>query len=169
MTAGASTRGEAELRVVKISEMLVSSSPSDVLVTYSLGSCLGIAIHDSVAGNGGLIHCMLPSSKSNPEKAAAMPAMFVDTGVAGLLAELFAMGSRREDLVIKVAGGASPMDQNGRFRVGSRNYNVLRKLLWKNDLLIAAEDVGGFDPRTMRLHMDTGTVTVGPSGSEQEL
>ena len=160
---------EAGLRVVGISELEVSTAPADVLVTYSLGSCLGVSIHDPVAGVGGLIHCMLPVSKGSPEKAAAKPAMFVDTGVVALLNGMFARGAERARLVVKVAGAASPMDASGRFRIGERNYTVLRKVLWKNELMIHAEDIGGTAPRTVRLYVGSGRTTIKAAGGEVEL
>ncbi len=51
----------------------------DMLVTYALGSCLGLMIYDPAVQVGGLLHAMLPLSKINPEKAKTNPFMFVDT------------------------------------------------------------------------------------------
>jgi chemotaxis protein CheD len=47
---------------VGVSDMKVSDDPEAVLVTYSLGSCIGIAIYDAVVRVGGLLHFMLPES-----------------------------------------------------------------------------------------------------------
>jgi chemotaxis receptor (MCP) glutamine deamidase CheD len=41
---------------------------------------------------------------------------------------------------------------------------VLRKLLWKNGVLLQAEDVGGRDSRTMSLTIGSGVVTVKANG-----
>ena len=156
-------------RIVGISEMRVSRDPEDVLVTFSLGSCLGVAVFDTRARIGGLIHCMLPLASLDPEKARSRPAMFVDTGVTAMLDGLFALGARREDLVVKIAGAASPLDQVDSFRIGERNCTLLRKVLWKNDLLLAASEVGGKEPRTLFLYLATGSTVVRRSGSEYEL
>ncbi len=67
---------------VDISDMKIAQNREDVIVTYSLGSCVGLTLYDPVAGIGGMIHCMLPLSKIDPEKARIKPYMFVDTGVA---------------------------------------------------------------------------------------
>ena len=45
--------------------------PDEVLVTYSLGSCIGLSLYDPVARVGGLLHAMLPLSSLDPVKAAA--------------------------------------------------------------------------------------------------
>jgi chemotaxis protein CheD len=150
---------------VGMSEFAVSTDPDDVLITYSLGSCLGVAVHDPVAGVGGLLHSMMPTAKADPEKALAMPAMYTDTGVAALLQAMFDLGSRRRDLVAKVAGGGSNFDKSSVFRVGERNYMVLRRILWKNGIFIAAEDVGGSSSRTISLEVGSG-LTLVKSGTQ---
>jgi len=78
--------------------------------------------------------------------------------------EMFNRGSRRERIVAKVAGAASALDDGGLFRIGERNYAVLRRILWKNGVLIAAEDVGGTETRTLSVEVGTGRVLV-KSGS----
>lgn len=156
-------------RIVGISEMAVSKNRGDILVTYSLGSCIGLSLYDPEVGVGGLIHCMLPLSRIDPEKAKANPPMFTDTGVPALLQALLNLGASRKRLVAKVAGAASPLDDNGVFKIGERNYVVLRKVLWKNEILIAAEDCGGTVARTMALHIETGRTTLKVGGKEVEL
>lgn len=147
-------------QVIGISEFKVSSDASDVLTTFSLGSCLGLTLYDPVARIGGLIHCLLPLSKADAEKAKETPAMYTDTGVVALLEAVLAMGASKKNLIVKAAGCASPMDPNGRFKIGDRNLAVLRKVMWKNEMLIAAEDVGGTHPRTLRLRIDNGETSV---------
>lgn len=155
--------------VVGISEMHVTTDSSAVLVTYSLGSCIGLSLYDPRAQVGGLLHAMMPLSSADPSKAAARPAMYTDTGVTALLQALFDRGATRRTLIAKVAGGASNLDNSGLFRIGERNYMVLRKILWKNDILIAAEDVGGISARTLLLEMATGRTLVKSGTGTQEL
>jgi chemotaxis protein CheD len=156
-------------RTVGISEMQISQDPGDVLATYALGSCVGLSLYDSQARVGGLIHCMLPLSRIDPAKAERNPLMYVDTGVPAMLQAMFDLGAQRKTLVAKVAGGSKIMDANGVFNIGERNHTVLRKVLWKNDILVAGEDVGGNAPRTMYLHMDSGRTILKVSGAEKEI
>jgi len=149
--------------------MIVSQNGEEVLVTYSLGSCIGVAVYDPNVGVGGLIHCMLPLSRLDAERAMRTPQMFTDTGVPALLNAVLDLGASRKRLIVKVAGGAAPLSDNGIFKIGERNYTVLRKVLWKNDILIAGEDVGGTIARTMKLYMDTGKTTVRSGGIERDL
>jgi chemotaxis protein CheD len=148
------------LKVVGISEYLVSNNAEDTIITYSLGSCIGLTVYDPVAKIGGMIHYMLPLSKISPDKAKSKPAMFADTGVPLLLREVLSKGAEKDRLVVNVAGGSKLMDQNKIFNIGERNFLVLRKILWKNNILINAEDVGGNLSRTVRFEIGTGKVSI---------
>lgn len=156
-------------QIVGIADMKVSCSPEDVLITYSLGSCVGLALYDPVARVGGMVHCMLPLSKLDEDKARTNPWMFTDTGVMGLLQAVFDLGAERKRLVAKIAGAALLLDEKKFFKIGERNYTVLRKVLWKNDILIAAEAVGGSVGRTLSLHMATGQTFIKSCGKEELL
>jgi chemotaxis protein CheD len=154
---------------VGISEMKISNQVDDVLVTYFLGSCIGLSLYDPIVHVGGLIHCMLPLSKIDPVKAKSNPQMFIDTGVPALLQAVFELGAERRRLVAKVAGAAMLLDDKRLFKIGERNYTVLRKLLRKNNISIAAEDVGGMITRTMYLYIATGRTIIKSGGWETEL
>ena len=154
---------------IGIGDMKLSHLEDEVLITYSLGSCIGLTLYDPVAKVGGMVHTMLPLSKQDPEKAKKNPYMYTDTGVQSLIQDLFNLGATRRDLIAKVAGGASLMDEKGLFRIGERNFTVLRKVLWKNDILISSEDVGESKSRTMILYMDTGKTFIRSGGTEVEL
>jgi chemotaxis protein CheD len=155
--------------IVGISEKKVSGDVNDVLVTYSLGSCVGLTLYDPVAKVGGLIHCMLPLSRINPARAIVNPEMFTDTGIPVLIEAVLDLGGRMGRLVARVAGGAAPLDDRGFFKIGERNYTILRKVLWKNNILVAGEDVGGTKARTVFLYMDTGRTVVRSNGVEVEI
>lgn len=144
--------------LVGIGEIAISTDPDSILVAPNLGSCLGISIYDSKLKIGGLIHCLLPLSKSDLVKAKEKPCTYVDTGVTHLLEILFAKGAKKQDLNLVVAGGASINDQNNVFEIGKKNITVLRKILWKNDILIKAQDVEANYSRTISLHVGSGEV-----------
>lgn len=141
---------------VKISDMRISTSPGDMLITHSLGSCIGLTLYDPEKKIGGLLHALLPLSRMSPEKAANNPAMFVDTGVVALIDALVEAGADKSRLVARVAGAAKLLNEHNSFNIGSRNHTVLRKILFKNKILISAEDVGGSIARTMTLNIATG-------------
>lgn len=157
------------LVTVAMSDLAVTSSPDDVLVTYALGSCIAVVVYDPTRKVGGMIHYMLPSSSVSPEKARDMPAMFADTGVPALFHRMYAEGCAKQHLIVKVVGGAKLYEDNGTFDIGRRNYATLRQMLWKAGLLIASEDVGGCKSRTPRLFVASGRVIVRSAAEDIEL
>jgi len=143
--------------VVGVADMVVSNDSSAEIVTYSLGSCLGLTIYDPVKKIGGLLHLMLPDSKIDAAKAVSAPYMFVDTGVPRLFHAAYNLGADRSRLVVKVAGGAQLLDQQGIFNIGFRNA--------QNGLKAHASEVGGLSSRTVRLDLTTGLVTIKTPGA----
>jgi len=153
--------------VVDISDAKVSSNPSDVLVTYSLGSCIGVCLYDSAIHVGGMLHYQLPSSKMDEQRARSKPLMFADTGMNMLLTKLLGMGANKKRMSVKIAGGAAMATGPQGFDIGKRNYLAIRKVLWSNGMFIDAEDVGGDTARSLYMNMEDGTVTVRSSGLEK--
>ncbi|MDH7600552.1 MAG: chemotaxis protein CheD [Armatimonadota bacterium] len=158
-------------RIVGVADMFVSDNTDDTIITYALGSCLGIAVYDPLTQVGGLLHTMLPESAVDPHKAKEKPLMFVDTGVPLLFRACYALGAIKHNIQVKVAGGASIKtdSEDDFFQIGKRNVIMLRKLLWKNNIMITACDVGGHQSRTMSLSIATGTVVVRTNGLEKIL
>jgi len=154
------------VRVVTIADMRISANRGDVLITYALGSCLGITAYDPVARVGGLLHLMLPDSNIDSAKAAQNPYMFVDTGVPELFLQCYKAGARRERIIVTAAGGSCThgKEDDDYFQIGKRNFVMLKKLLWQNSLLLKAYDVGGSISRTMSLDIGTGIVTLKSNG-----
>lgn len=154
--------------IVNISDMKLSKDPRDVIVTYSLGSCLGVVAYDPVVRIGGMVHCLLPHAAAARDKARQNPYMFVNTGVAMMVRQLRDKGAERDRLIFKAAGGAN-MRNDALFNTGLRNFEALEKLLSRNHVELAASDVGGTIPRTLFLYLDTGRVVVRSFGEETEL
>ena len=150
--------------IVGISDMKVSNKPGDELITYSLGSCIGLAIWDPQVKVGGLLHYMLPESKLDKERAKKKPYMFGDTGIPHLFKAAYELGATKSRLVVKAVGGSQLLDSSGVFNIGKRNYAIMRRLFDKNKVTIAKEDIGGTVNRTIRLDVSTGRVLLKVSG-----
>jgi len=82
------------------------------------------------------------------------------------LTACFKAGAQKRRLEIRVAGGANPnnREEDDLFQIGKRNLVILRKLLWKNGLLLKSVDVGGGDSRTMSLEIGSGRVSIKSGG-----
>jgi chemotaxis protein CheD len=155
--------------VVGMADFAVSNSPNVLLTTYSLGSCLGVAVYDPVAKAGGLLHAMLPDSNLQPEKAILQPGMFIDTGMNALFNAMADLNADPSRFKIYLAGGAQIMDSSGFFNIGKKNHQALLDILERDHLRIEAEEVGGLVNRTMHLNMSTGAVTLKISGQPKEV
>jgi chemotaxis protein CheD len=157
---------------VGVADLKVSSRADERLITYALGSCLGIVVYDPVVSVAGMLHVMLPTGTIDAAKMQDKPAMFVDSGIPILFKECYKLGAKKERMIVKVAGGAhaGASEEADRFQIGKRNMIALRKLLWKNGVLIHANDTGGIQTsRTMWVDVATGDVTLKINGAESKL
>ncbi len=154
--------------VIVVADMKVGEK-GDILVTHALGSCLGLMVYDPVAQVGGLLHAMLPLSKIDQEKARANPFMFVDTGLPELFKSLYNLGGKKQRMVVKAAGCGAPLGKNEMFKIGQRNYTVLKKILWKNGILLKSEATGGTISRTVYFELSDGRIIIKSGGKESDL
>lgn len=152
------------LVTVGIGGLEVSADRSSVLITHGLGSCIAVMCWDPVRKVAGMLHFQLPSSSLSPERARETPGTFADTGIPLLFERMYALGARKGDIVVKAAGGGTFHGDAGTFDIGKRNHTMMRKIFWRAQVLVAAEDVGGARSRTARLFVDSGQVTI-QSGS----
>jgi chemotaxis protein CheD len=156
---------------IGIGEMAVTKNPNDIIMTHALGSCLGIVLYDPVANVGGMLHALLPSQNDEESESGKKPTYYVDAGTPLLFKACYELGAKKQRLLVKVAGGASTKTDPDKdmFQIGRRNFTALRKILWRNGVLINKHDVGGLDPRTMALIMTNGEVTVSSKGVTRTL
>ena len=118
-----------------------------------------------------MLHAMLPTAKMDPKKGEANPCMFVDTGVPKLFRACYELGAIKKRLEVKATGAATinTAEEDDHFQIGKRNFAMLRKLLWKNGVLLKAQDVGGTQARTVSLEIGSGIVTLRVTGNDQTL
>lgn len=154
------------MQAVGVGDAKVTNQSGESLVTYGLGSCIGVAIWDPVSKVAGLLHYMLPESQSDPEKAASNPNLYADTGIPLLFKTAYKLGADKKRLLVRVAGGAQVLDGDGVFNIGKRNYLALKKIFWKAGVMIHAEEVGGSISRTLRLEVDSGRLLLQEAGAE---
>jgi chemotaxis protein CheD len=155
--------------VIGMADCSVTADSQSLLVTYALGSCIGLAIYDPVAAAGGLLHFMLPDSTLFPNNAPQNPYKFADTGIPLLLEKVCAQGASKRRLIAYMAGGAQMLDNEGVFEIGKRNCLAARRVLWKHGLLLAGEAVGGIDFRTVTLEIASGRFLLEEAGRQREL
>ena len=148
--------------------MKISGNPEDTIVTYSLGSCLGMTVYDPAVKVGGMIHIMLPDSSIDKSGQTNL-CKFVNTGIPQLFKECYKFGCVKQRMIVKLTGCSQILDDNGFFNIGQRNLAAARKMLWKNGVLVSAEDVGGNVSRTIRLHIQTGDLEVNTGQKQRRM
>lgn len=151
---------------VGVGDLAISKDPDVQIVTHSLGSCIGVIIYDSFSKVGGLLHLMLPDSNLNKERARKQPGVFADTGIPLLFRSAYKLGAKKGRIKVVVVGGSQVMDEGGHFNIGKRNYAAVRKIFWRNNMLIEKEDVGGRVNRTIGVVLSNGRVWMKVNGQE---
>ena len=149
-----------ELIKVGMADYKVGRAP-DTLISYGLGSCIGISLYDPQTKLGGLLHIMLPDS--NQSRANENRAKFADTGIPDMLEELIRMGAAKSRLVAKLAGGSQMFafaNASDIMRVGLRNASASKEILKKLSIPIVGEDTGGNYGRTVQIDLSTGVYKV---------
>lgn len=149
---------------VNISDAKVSSDPSVVLATYSLGSCIGVTLYDPLKKIAGMLHFQLPTSTIDSQRAKQNPLMFADTGFDLLLKEMINSGSEKKRLKVRMAGAAQMLNDSKLFDIGRRNHAAMRKILWQHGLFVDAEHIGGTVPRTLYMSVADGSVAMKMGG-----
>ena len=145
---------------IGIAEVKVVCSPEQLRTT--LGSCVGVAVYDRIAGIGGLAHVILPSS----EGCHGDPGKFADTAVDMLIEGALGAGCDRKRLAAKITGGASMFGLATDDGLGERNGRAVRERLMKHGIRLVAEDIGGQKGQKMMLDPATGDVRVQIIGAQ---
>lgn len=153
--------------IVGVSDMKISNDPEATLVTYSLGSCIGVVIYDPLVKTGGMLHFMLPDSDLDPVKAQKNPYMFADTGIPLLFKAAYKRGAQKHRMQVIVVGGAQVSKGSDFFNIGKRNYLAVRKMFWRNNVMVNFKSVGGTENRTIKLDIKDGRTWLKESGKLQ--
>ena len=134
-------------------------SRADEAISTVLGSCVSACVRDPQCGLGGMNHFMLPADTTVGPNEWLDPAVGLATrygsyAMESLINDLLKLGAARERLEIKLFGGgrilASMSD------VGGRNVDFIRSYLTLEGYRIAAEDLGGTQPRKLIYFPATG-------------
>lgn len=148
-----------EKQTIGIADMKLARNQG-TLITYALGSCIGICLWDPLLKIGALVHIMLPI---NMEKNRTSPFKYADTGIRLTLTKMEQMGAKRARIVAKIAGGAKMFNVPGNGslgNIGQRNIESVHQVLRLEGIRLLKEDVGGSAARTLFFDVATGEGTV---------
>jgi chemotaxis protein CheD len=141
---------------------------SGTLVTYALGSCIGICLYDPLTKLAAMIHIMLPL---NMETGRTNTMKYADTGIRETLKQMTTRGANRSRIVAKIAGGAKMFELSGGTlgNIGLRNIESVRMTLKREEISLVAEDVGGTVARTLLFDAATGQACIRSYGRSDKI
>ena len=146
---------------VGISDLNVAKN-GDILVTYALGSCIGICLYDSVRKVAGLAHIMLPES-TGFNLIGNQTYKFADLAIPALVEKMKAQGAKQICLTAKIAGGAqmfAAVNNSSLANIGQRNILAVKKQLQQMNIPILVEDTGKNYGRTQYLDSTDGSMRI---------
>lgn len=141
---------------------------SGQIITYALGSCIGITFYDPNLKLGALLHIMLPVRQNTADTAIFK---YADTGLKETIRKLTAFGMVKSRTIVKIAGGAKMFEISGNAsfgNIGERNAEMVKNVLYQEGFRIAAEDCGANYARTMSLDVENGDVVVRTFGHPEK-
>ncbi len=153
---------------VNIADMKIAKG-QETLVTYALGSCIGICLYDPIKKIGALGHIMLPISHTEEDEKLKRN-RFANTCVPDMVESLVKSGCNRRTIIAKIAGGAtmfkmvnsrnSSPTNSGLNNIGNQNILAVKDALKKFRINIVSEDIGADYARTVFFDTATGKVTI---------
>ena len=127
-----------------------------ILITYSLGSCIGLCFHDPRLKLGALLHIMLPL---NMEAGRTHPMKYADTGIKETLRQMEIRGASRARMTVKIAGGAKMFAVAGGGslgNIGQRNIESVQAIMRRENLRLIGQQIGGTVARTLLFDVVSG-------------
>ena len=140
--------------IVGIADMKMAQK-GERLITYALGSCIGICLYDPQIKLAAMVHIMLPI---NMEAGRKNTFKYADTGIRETLNQMVAKGAVKGRITAKIAGGARMFEVSGGTlgSIGQRNSESVHQVLRRENIRLLWEDVGGKVARTMEFDSATG-------------
>ncbi len=140
-------------------EVYVTREPNEVICT-TLGSCVSACIRDPVSGIGGMNHFMLPmTDEMTSHSWMSQAARYGSYAMEHLINEIMKAGGRRENLEMKVAGGARVI-QTMSNKVGQCNIDFILDYASIENITLAAQDLGDIFPRKIMYYPGSGRMRI---------
>ena len=145
----------------------VDTQKPKVLEAY-LGTCVGAALYDSLAGVGGLIHILLPEPLRDDE--SFQPEKYASTGFPLFLKALAEAGASAENMKACIAGGAlvGPLDNSDlELDIGGRTAERVMQIIAAEGIRVDKMETGGFFTCSLTLDMRKWECRIEPAGFDR--
>lgn len=133
-------------------EFAITCDSDDLPIATLLGSCVAVMIYDDVKKIKGMNHFLLPSSC-----AKGASCRFGLYAMETMLNEMYKLGSKKEDLSAKIAGGGAIL-QSFSDNIGERNVMFARHFCKTEGIKIISESVLGNSGRIVMLDSEFKTI-----------
>ena len=138
-----------------------------ILEAY-LGTCVGVALYDPVAGVGGMIHLLLPEPISTA--GASQPEKYASTGFPLFLKALYSAGAVPENMRASIAGGAlvGPIDDSDlELDIGGRTAERVMQFIDEENIQVEQLETGGFFTCHLILDLNSWKCRIEPAGFDK--
>ena len=137
-------------------ELIFSKKPA--IIKTVLGSCVAVIMYDKVNKYGGMCHYLLPQAPSDEQSSTK----YGDVAIYTMLYKFIKQnGSRREDLVASICGGAFIIfDEREIFFIGDKNVDIATTILRKEKILIKQMYTGGDHGKRVYFNTQTNKIIV---------
>jgi len=145
----------------------IGSTKSLILHAY-LGTCVGVALYDTEAGVGGLIHLLLPEPISQGE--TFHPEKYASIGFPIFLKALYDAGASPEKLKACIAGGAlvGPLkNYDFELDIGGRTVECVMQFITDEKIQIEKSETGGFFTCCLSINMQNWNCRIEPIGIDK--
>jgi chemotaxis protein CheD len=149
-------------------DFYVTQNPNEVITTV-LGSCVAVCVRDPELKVGGMNHFLLPRASDTASPPISNDLRYGSYSIERLINSIMAHGGRRDQLEIKIFGGA--MISSDFQRIGDKNADFVESYLQHEGLAVAAQDLRGTAPRRLMYFPNTGRalVSTGRDASENRI
>jgi putative nucleotidyltransferase with HDIG domain len=140
-----------------------------LILCACLGTCVGVALYDSQARIGGLMHLLLPSPPS--AESTYNLEIYASTGLPLFIKALLDRGAQVENLEACIAGGAlvGPVNRlDISLDIGGRTVDIVKMLLQKEGIRVENSEIGGFFSCTLSLDMESFATSIVPAKDQPQ-
>ncbi|MCB2171487.1 chemotaxis protein CheD [archaeon] len=147
-----------EKKRVDMGEIVVTNKPVRLVTT--VGSCIAACIYDSNKRYGGMAHIVLPQHRK--ENYQEFKGKFANIAIPALVVQMLSMGSSKNNLTAKIAGGSNmfPNIERNVLNIGQENTNAVLACLRSEGFYTISQDIGGVKGRKVEFDVTTGCMLI---------